>query len=100
MLHSIAMEFTLTHPDSGIKDILVIFDGVPYEANSYHPWWDEIIRLCLADDPRVLDLFPLRPVQKSSEEVPFEEFSEDASTHPEEPPWNDIRRDLEGKGWL
>ena len=67
------MEFTLTHPDSGIKDILVIFDGVPYEANSDHPWWDEIIRLCLADDPRVLDLFPIRPVQQPSEEIPFEE---------------------------
>jgi hypothetical protein len=58
----IAMEFALTHPDTGIKEILVLFDGVPYEANSDHPWWDEIIRLCLADDERVLDLFPIRPV--------------------------------------
>ena len=73
------MEFTLTHPDSGIKDILVIFDGVPYEANSDHPWWDEIIRLCLEDDPRVLDLFPIRPVQKPSEEIPYEPEGEPES---------------------
>jgi hypothetical protein len=66
------MEFVLTHPDLGLKQILVIFDGVPYEADSDHPWWDEIMRLCLADDPRVLDLFPIRPVQKPSKEVPYE----------------------------
>lgn len=84
------MEFTLTHPDSGIKDILVIFDGVPYEANSDHPWWDEIIRLCLADDPRVLDLFPIRPVQQPSEEVPYE--------GPTEPRWlpHNVEVDEEG----
>jgi hypothetical protein len=77
------MEFTLTNPDTGIKDILVIFDGVPYEADSNHPWWDEIVRLCVADDPRVLDLFPIRSVQRPSEEIAFE----DDSTHPEEPRW-------------
>ena len=78
------MEFALTHPDTGIKEILVIFDGVPYEANSDHPWWDEIIRLCLADDERVLDLFPIRPVQKPSEEIPIEEA---ALPVPEDPPF-------------
>lgn len=67
------MEFALTHPDTGIKQITVIFDGVPYEADSNHPWWDEIVRLCLADDERVLDLFPIRPVQKASQEIPLEE---------------------------
>lgn len=77
-----AMEFVLTHPDTGIKEILVIFDGVPYEANSDHPWWDEIVRLCLADDARVLDLFPIRPVQQPSEEVPFEGEPEE-----EQPRW-------------
>ncbi len=65
------MEFTLTHPDTGLKQILVIFDGVPYEADSEHPWWDEIVRLCLADDSRVLDLFPIRPIQQPSEEIPW-----------------------------
>jgi hypothetical protein len=60
------MEFTLTHPDSGLKSIVVLFDGVPYEANSDHPWWDEIVDLVLEDDPRVLDLFPIRPVQQPS----------------------------------
>lgn len=67
------MEFTLTHPDSGIKDILVIFDGVPYEADSNHSWWDEIVYGCWNDDPRVLDLFPIRLIQRPSEEVPFSE---------------------------
>lgn len=74
------MEFVLTHPDSGLKQILVLFDGVPYEADSDHPWWDEIVRLCLADDARVLDLFPIRSVQQASEEVPFE-------GEPEQPRW-------------
>jgi hypothetical protein len=63
------MEFVLTHPDTGIKSILVLFDGVPYEADSDHPWWDEIVDLVLDDDPRVLDLFPIRPVQQPSTEV-------------------------------
>lgn len=55
------MEFVLTHPDTGTKSILVLFDGVPYEADSDHPWWDEIVDLVLEDDLRVLDLFPIRP---------------------------------------
>lgn len=63
------MEFVLTHPDTGTKNILVLFDGVPYEADSDHPWWDEIVDLVLEDDPRVLDLFPIRPVQQPSTEV-------------------------------
>lgn len=63
------MEFVLTHPALGLKEILVIFDGVPYEADSDHPWWNEIIRLCLEDDPRVLDLFPVRVVQQPSAEI-------------------------------
>lgn len=63
------MEFVLTHPDTGTKSILVLFDGVPYEADSDHPWWDEIVDLVLEDDPRVLDLFPIRPVQQPSAEV-------------------------------
>jgi hypothetical protein len=54
------MEFTLTHPDIGTKNILVLFDGVPYEADSNHPWWHEIVDLVLDDGPRVLDLFPMR----------------------------------------
>ena len=61
------MEFRLDHPDTGLKTILVIFDGVPYEADSDHPWWNEIIDLCLRDDPRVVDLFPKRTYQKPSE---------------------------------
>lgn len=60
------MEFVLNHPDEGLKNIVVLFDGVPYEANSDHPWWDEIIDLVLDDDPRVLDLFPIRSVQQPS----------------------------------
>lgn len=80
------MEFILTHPDIGIKEILVIFEGVPYEANSDHPWWDEIIRLCLADDPRVLDLFPIRPVQTASKEIPVEEADAPVETEPRWPP--------------
>lgn len=60
------MEFTLTHPDSGLASIVVLFDGVPYEANSNHPWWEEIVDLVLEDDPRVLDLFPIRSIQQPS----------------------------------
>ena len=82
------MEFALTHPDSGLKEILVIFDGVPYEANSDHPWWDEIIRLCLADDERVLDLFPIRPVQTASREIPIEEADPPVDEEAEE--WEDL----------
>lgn len=63
------MEFVLTHPNTGTKSILVLFDGVPYEADSDHPWWDEIVDLVLEDDPRVLDLFPIRPVQQPSAKV-------------------------------
>ena len=71
------MEFVLTHPDLGVKQILVIFDGVPYEADSTHRWWNEIVQLCIADDPRVLDLFPDRSVQQPSEEIAL----------PEDPPF-------------
>jgi hypothetical protein len=60
------MEFVLAHPDIGPKSILILFDGVPYEADSNHPWWEEIVDLALEDDPRVLDLFPIRPVQQPS----------------------------------
>jgi hypothetical protein len=69
------MEFTLTHPDVGTKTILVLFDGVPYEADSNHPWWDEIVDLVLDDDPRVLDLFPIRSVQQPSVLIEDESFS-------------------------
>jgi hypothetical protein len=58
------MEFTLTHPDSGQANILVLFDGVPYEADSNHPWWDEILALTFKDDPRVIDLFSLASVER------------------------------------
>ena len=71
------MEFVLTHPDTGLKQILVIFDGVPYEADSDHRWWNEIVQLCIADDPRVLDLFPPCLVQEPSVEVPFEPEEEE-----------------------
>jgi hypothetical protein len=63
------MEFVLTHPDEGLKNITVLFDGVPYVADSDHPWWDEIIDFVLDDDPRVLDLFPIRSVQQPSTEA-------------------------------
>jgi hypothetical protein len=69
------MEFTLTHPDIGIKNILVLFDGVPYEADSNHPWWDEIVDLVLDDDPRVLDLFPIRSVQQPTNLIHDPSFS-------------------------
>jgi len=60
------MEFTLTHPDIGKASVLLVFDGVPYEADSDHPWWNEIIDLLLKDDDRVVDLFPIRPFQRPS----------------------------------
>lgn len=60
------MEFVLNHPDTGPATLLLIFDGVPYEADSSHPWWEEIIDLCLEDDARVVDLFPIRPFQRPS----------------------------------
>ena len=63
------MEFVINHPDEGLATILVLFDGVPYEADSEHLWWAEIIELAFEDDPRVLDLFPIRPVQRPSEEL-------------------------------
>lgn len=50
------MEFLLTHPDEGIKNIIILFDGVPYETDSTHPRWDEIIDLVLEDDAKVIDL--------------------------------------------
>lgn len=76
------MEFVLTHPDSGLKQILVIFDGVPYEADSTHLWWDEIVQLCLKDDERVLDLFPPRTVQTASVEIPIEEADPPVEAEP------------------
>lgn len=70
------MEFILTHPDAGTKTITVLFDGVPYETDSTNQWWEEIVDLVLEDDSRVLDLFPIRPVQQPSvliEEEPDDE---------------------------
>jgi hypothetical protein len=74
------MEFTLTHPDIGTKSILVLFDGVPYEADSNHPWWEEIVDLVLDDDPRVLDLFPIRPVQQPSVNIDDDPYFDEATT--------------------
>lgn len=88
------MEFVLTHPDTGTKGILVIFDGVPYEANSDHPWWDEIVRLCLADDERVLDLFPIRPVQKPSQEIAWR--AQDHEAGETDPALAALRAELDG----
>lgn len=82
------MEFVLTHPDSGLKQILVIFDGVPYEADSTHLWWDEIVQLCLKDDERVLDLFPPRTVQTASVEIPIEEADPPVEAEPRWLPHN------------
>lgn len=63
------MEFTFTKPDVGPIHILVIFDGVPYEADSTHPWFAEIVDLVCHDDPRALDLFPICSVQQPSEHI-------------------------------
>src|ERR1700677_51940 len=73
------MEYTLTHLNVGTATLLVLFDGVPYEADSNHPWWDEIVDLVLEDDPRVLDLFPIRPVQQPSNLIENEDFDHSAS---------------------
>lgn len=64
------MEFTITQSDLGNANITLLLDGVPYEADSTHPWWEEIVDLALENDPRVVDLFPIRPIQQPSEEVP------------------------------
>jgi hypothetical protein len=55
------MEFVLTHPDVGLETISILKpDGVPVEADSNHPWWNEIVDFVLRDDERALALFPLK----------------------------------------
>jgi len=75
------MEFVLNHPDTGKATVLLIFDGVPYEADSDHVWWEEIIDLLLEDDERVVDLFPKRDFQRASE------YREDPALEPLVPRW-------------
>ena len=54
------MEFLLTHPDTGLKTITILKpDGVPYEADSNHPWWEEIVTGAFNDDERIFDLFSI-----------------------------------------
>lgn len=67
------MEFVLNHPDEGTKNIVILFEGVPYEADSNHPWWDEIVYGAFDDDPRVLDLIPIRSVQQPSQEIEIDD---------------------------
>ncbi len=57
------MDYTLTHFENGDEHIRVLVDDVPYEADSNHPWWDEIVDLVMNNERRVLDLFPFRCAQ-------------------------------------
>lgn len=58
------MEFALTHPDTGLKHLLIIYEGVPYEVDSDHPWWKKIVHLTLNNDPHVIDLLTIIPSRK------------------------------------
>jgi hypothetical protein len=59
------MNFTLNHFDDGIEHLSVdLGDAGIYEADSDHPWWDEIVDLVANEDWRVRDLFPLGSATK------------------------------------